>query len=91
MARYVAQYFNDLNFPFRRYHIGKVYRGERNQKGRYKEFYQCDIDVIGNGKLDIKNDAELPYIIYEIFSKIINEKFAINFSNLKIINCRITK
>ena len=86
MARYVAQYFNDLNFPFRRYHIGKVYRGERNQKGRYKEFYQCDIDVIGNGKLDIKNDAELPYIIYEIFSKIINEKFAINFSNLKIIN-----
>ena len=86
LARYVAQYFNDLNFPFRRYHIGKVYRGERNQKGRYKEFYQCDIDVIGNGKLDIKNDAELPYIIYEIFSKIINEKFAINFSNLKIIN-----
>ena len=86
LARYVAQYFSDLNFPFRRYHIGKVYRGERNQKGRYKEFYQCDIDVIGNGKLDIKNDAELPYIIYEIFSKIINEKFAINFSNLKIIN-----
>ena len=72
LARYVAQYFSDLNFPFRRYHIGKVYR--------------CDIDVIGNGKLDIKNDAELPYIIYEIFSKIINEKFAINFSNLKIIN-----
>ena len=86
LARYVAQSFSDLNFPFRRYHIGKVYRGERNQKGRYKEFYQCDIDVIGNGKLDIKNDAELPYIIYEIFSKIINEKFAINFSNLKIIN-----
>ena len=86
LARYVAQYFSDLNFPFRRYHIAKVYRGERNQKGRYKEFYQCDIDVIGNGKLDIKNDAELPYIIYEIFSKIINEKFAINFSNLKIIN-----
>ena len=84
LARYVAQYFSDLNFPFRRYHIAKVYRGERNQKGRYKEFYQCDIDVIGNGKLDIKNDAELPYIIYEIFSKIINEKFAINFSNLKI-------
>ena len=72
LARYVAQYFSDLNFPFRRYHIGKVYRGERNQKGRYKEFYQCDIDVIGNGKLDIKNDAELPYIIYEIFSEIIN-------------------
>lgn len=71
LARYVAQYFSDLNFPFRRYHIGKVYRGERNQKGRYKEFYQCDIDVIGNGKLDIRNDAELPYIIYEIFQKLL--------------------
>lgn len=86
LARYVAQYFNDLTFPFRRYHISKVYRGERNQKGRYKEFYQCDIDVVGNGKLDIKNDAELPFVIYEIFSKITDEKFAINFNNLKIIN-----
>ena len=67
LARYVSQYFNELTFPFRRYHISKVYRGERNQKGRYKEFYQCDIDVLGNGKLDIKNDAEIPSIIYDIF------------------------
>lgn len=86
LARYVAQHFSDLNFPFRRYHISKVYRGERNQKGRYKEFYQCDIDIIGNGKLDIRNDAELPFIIYQIFSNIINDKFYINFSNLKVIN-----
>lgn len=86
LARYVAQHFSNLNFPFRRYHISKVYRGERNQKGRYKEFYQCDIDIIGNGKLDIRNDAELPFIIYQIFSNIINDKFCINFSNLKVIN-----
>lgn len=86
LARYVSQYFNDLNFPFRRYHISKVYRGERNQKGRYKEFYQCDIDTVGNGKLDIKNDAELPSIIYEIFSKVTDEKFKININNLKILN-----
>lgn len=86
LARYVAQRFNDLIFPYRRYHIGKVYRGERNQKGRYKEFYQCDIDIVGNGSLDIRNDAELPFIIYDIFSKIVNEKFTINISNLKILN-----
>ena len=84
-ARFVAENFGQLQFPFKRSQIGKVYRGERAQRGRFREFYQCDIDVIGNGKLDIKNDAELPYIIYEIFSKIINEKFAINFSNLKIL------
>lgn len=86
LARYVSQHFNDLTFPFRRYHISKVYRGERNQKGRYKEFYQCDIDIVGNKNLDIKNDAQLPFIIYEIFSKITNEKFKININNLKIIN-----
>lgn len=86
LARYVAQRFNDLTFPYRRYHIGKVYRGERNQKGRYKEFYQCDIDIIGNGSLDIRNDAELPFVIYDIFSQIVNEKFVINISNLKILN-----
>ena len=56
-ARYVAQYYNDLVFPFKRYQIGKVYRGERNQKGRYREFYQCDIDVIGKEKLSINNDG----------------------------------
>ena len=64
LARYVAQHFSDLNFPFRRYQISKVFRGERNQKGRFREFYQCDIDIIGNGKLSIINDAEIPTIIY---------------------------
>ena len=67
LARYVAQHFSELAFPFRRYHIGKVYRGERNQKGRFREFYQCDIDIIGNGKLNIINDAEIPSIIYSTF------------------------
>ena len=57
LARYVSQHISELNFPFRRYQIGKVYRGERNQKGRFREFYQCDIDIIGNQKLDIINDA----------------------------------
>src|SRR5574344_2285492 len=64
LARYVSMHQENLHFPFRRYQIGKVYRGERNQKGRYREFYQCDIDVIGNETLDIINDAEIPSIIY---------------------------
>ena len=66
LARYVAQHYSDLNFPFRRYHIDKVYRGERNQRGRYREFYQCDIDTIGENSLDIFNDAEIPAVIYQI-------------------------
>lgn len=64
LARYVAEHFQDINFPFKRYHIGKVYRGERNQKGRYREFYQCDIDIIGHNSLSIYNDALLPRVIY---------------------------
>ena len=64
LAKYVAQYSNQLAFPFRRFQIGKVYRGERAQRGRFREFYQADIDVIGDGKLDISNDAEIPAIIY---------------------------
>ena len=69
LSRYVAQYYDQLTFPFKRYQIGKVYRGERNQKGRYREFYQCDIDVIGNETLSILYDAEIPSIIYDLFKK----------------------
>lgn len=86
LARYVSQHFNELNFPFRRYHIAKVYRGERNQKGRFKEFYQCDIDIVGNNDLSIKNDAQLPFIISEILFKIGLEDFKFHINNRKILN-----
>ena len=86
LARYVSQHISELTFPFRRYQIGKVYRGERNQKGRFREFYQCDIDVIGNGKLNIINDAEIPSIIYSIFKDLGFEAFKININNRKILN-----
>ena len=69
LAKYVALHYNDLSFPFRRYQIGKVYRGERAQRGRFREFYQADIDVIGDGKLDITNEAEMPAIIYRAFTR----------------------
>lgn len=84
-ARYVAQYYNDLVFPFKRYQIGKVYRGERNQKGRYREFYQCDVDVIGKGKLSIDNDAWVISLASKAFKSIglIDYKFQI--SNRKIL------
>lgn len=85
LARYVAQHFSELNFPFRRYHIGKVYRGERNQKGRFREFYQCDIDIIGNGTLDIINDAEIPSVIYSTFKDLGFESFIIKINNRKIL------
>ena len=65
LAKYVALHYNNLAFPFRRYQIGKVYRGERAQRGRFREFYQADIDIIGDGKLDITNEAEIPSIIYQ--------------------------
>ena len=68
LAKYVALHGNDLAFPFRRYQIGKVYRGERAQRGRFREFYQADIDIIGDGKLDITNEAEIPSIIYQTFT-----------------------
>lgn len=86
LARYVAMRYSDLSFPFRRYQIGKVYRGERNQKGRYREFYQCDIDVIGNETLDIINDAEIPSIIYSTFKDLDFGKFTIRLNNRKILN-----
>jgi histidyl-tRNA synthetase len=86
LARYVAEHYGDLQFPFRRYHIGKVYRGERAQKGRYREFYQCDIDIIGNESLDLINDAEVPSVIYATFRKLGFEKFTIRINNRKILN-----
>lgn len=84
-ARFVAQYYNDLTFPFKRYQIGKVYRGERNQRGRYREFYQCDVDVVGNGKLDIKNDALVVSTVYKALKSIGLKKFKIQMSNRKIL------
>lgn len=86
LARYVAQHFSSLTFPFRRYHIGKVYRGERNQKGRFREFYQCDIDIIGNNSLSIINDAEMPSIIYSTFKDLGFDSFTIKINNRKILN-----
>jgi len=86
LARYVAQHYSELNFPYRRYHIGKVYRGERNQKGRFREFYQADIDIIGNGKLDIINDAEIPSVIYSTFKDLGFEEFTIRINNRKILS-----
>lgn len=86
LAKYVAEYYNDLTFPFRRYQIGKVYRGEKAQRGRYREFYQCDIDVIGDGSLSLIHDAEMPSIIYEIFREIGLNEFCIYINNRKILN-----
>jgi len=86
LARYVAQHFSSLTFPFRRYHIGKVFRGERNQKGRFREFYQCDIDIIGNGKLSIINDAEIPAIIYSTFKELGFDSFTVHINNRKVLN-----
>ncbi|MDO4811432.1 MAG: histidine--tRNA ligase [Eubacteriales bacterium] len=86
LAKYVALHYNDLSFPFRRYQIGKVYRGERAQRGRFREFYQADIDVIGDGKLDITNEAEIPAIIYETFTSLGLQRFQIRVNNRKILN-----
>ena len=86
LAKYVALHYNDLSFPFRRYQIGKVYRGERAQRGRFREFYQADIDVIGDGKLDITNEAEMPAIIYRAFSELGLRRFCIRVNNRKILN-----
>ena len=86
LAKYVAGHYGELTFPFRRYQIGKVYRGERAQRGRFREFYQADIDVIGDGKLDIIDEAEIPAIIYNTFSKLGITKFKIKVNNRKILN-----
>ena len=86
LAKYVAGHYSELSFPFRRYQIGKVYRGERAQRGRFREFYQADIDVIGDGKLDILNEAEIPAIIYSTFTKLGLRRFKIRVNNRKLLN-----
>ena len=86
LAKYVALNYGQLSFPFRRYQIGKVYRGERAQRGRFREFYQADIDIIGDGKLSILNEAEIPSIIYKTFSTLGLKRFQIRVNNRKILN-----
>lgn len=86
LAKYVALHENELCFPFRRYAIGKVYRGERAQRGRFREFYQADIDIIGDGALDILNEAEIPAIIYDTFTRLGLHRFRIRVNNRKVLN-----
>ena len=86
LAKYVAEYYNEITFPFRRYQIGKVYRGERAQRGRFREFYQCDIDIIGDENLNIINDAEIPAVMYETFKSLGLDNFTIHINNRKILN-----
>ena len=86
LAKYVALKYSTLTFPFRRYEIGKVYRGERAQRGRLREFYQADIDVIGDGGLDILNEAEIPSVIYKCFSALGLERFEIRINNRKALS-----
>ena len=86
LARYVSEHFSDLNFPFKRYQIAKVYRGERNQKGRYKEFYQADIDIIGHNDLSIYNDAILPFVMYKAFEKLDLPALTFHINNRKLLN-----
>ena len=86
LAKYVCEYNNDISFPFKRYQIGKVYRGERPQKGRYREFYQCDIDIIGDGELSIVNDAEMPSVIYTTIKEFGYDNFTIRINNRKLLN-----
>ena len=86
LAKYVALHAGELSFPFRRFQIGKVYRGERAQRGRFREFYQADIDVIGDGKLDIVNEAEIPAIIYKAFTALGLRRFQIRVNNRKVLN-----
>ena len=86
LAKYVALHYNELAFPFRRFQISKVYRGERAQRGRFREFYQADIDIIGDGKLDVLNEAEIPAIIYKVFRGFGLSRFQIRVNNRKILN-----
>ncbi len=86
LAKYVAEYEGALSFPFKRYQIGKVYRGEKAQKGRYREFYQCDIDIIGDENLSIINDAQMPVVIYNTFKELGFDDFTICINNRKILN-----
>lgn len=86
LSKYVAQHYNELASPFKRYQIGKVYRGERNQKGRYREFYQCDLDIVGNNKLSIYNDALVISLADRTFKKIGLKKYQFKINNRKILS-----
>lgn len=86
LAKYVALNYGNLSFPFRRYQIGKVYRGERAQRGRYREFYQADIDIIGDGELSVINEAEIPAIIYNTFKELGLTRFKIRVNNRKLLS-----
>jgi histidyl-tRNA synthetase len=85
LARYVAEHENDLTFPFRRYHLAKVYRGESAQRGRFREFYQCDIDIIGRNELGLLADAEIPVVVHHVFTKLGLGKFTIWLNNRKLL------
>ena len=86
LAKYVALHANEVSFPFKRYQIGKVYRGEKAQRGRFREFYQADIDIIGNNELNILNDAEIPSIIYTAFTKLGLDDFTVRINNRRLLN-----
>jgi histidyl-tRNA synthetase len=85
LARYVAEHEHDLAFPFRRYQMQRVYRGERAQKGRFREFYQCDIDVIGKDSLSTRYDAEIPAVINAVFERMQIGEFTIQFNHRKLL------
>jgi histidyl-tRNA synthetase len=85
LARYVAQHYDKIAFPYRRYHIAPVWRGERAQAGRYRQFYQCDIDIIGDNELSLLHDAEVTAIIFQIFKAIDIGKFTIRLSNRNLL------
>src|ERR671913_1431692 len=85
LARYVAEHEHELAFPFRRYQMQRVYRGERAQRGRFREFYQCDIDVIGKDALSIRHDAEIPAVIHALFSELAIGPFTIQLNNRKLL------
>lgn len=86
LAKFVSKNYGEIAFPFRRYQIGKVFRGEKPQKGRYREFYQCDVDIIGDGELSVINDAEIISIIYNTFKNLGFENFTVRVNNRKILN-----
>ncbi|MGN6729345.1 MAG: histidine--tRNA ligase [Rhodanobacteraceae bacterium] len=85
LARYVAEHEHDLAFPFRRYQMQRVYRGERAQRGRFREFYQCDIDVIGKDTLSVRYDAEIPAVIHAVFRALDIGAFTIQINNRKLM------
>ena len=86
LARYVSEHFANLVFPFRRYHVAKVYRGERPQRGRFREFYQADIDIVAENELPLINDAEIVKVIYDVFTKLNLGKFTVRLNNRKLLN-----